>query len=244
MSLHSQRAGLLRSIIEEPDQDFPRLVFADWLSDNGQPEWGDFIRWQCALTTCMVPVPDPFAVFHSCPREQALLLPPCFVRPEIRRAVLQPLTGLAQHFAPEQEDAFRHAPMRAYLGRGFVEWLGLNGGRAVEAFTRFAPEILSSTPLLWLCLEKEYRVTGTDPITPRQVQALLRLPEVRRLRALDLEGVRCDDEMGEVLLTVADPLPVIRTLDQLQSGQLRQSLQAAYGERMRLRPVPSYITPP
>jgi uncharacterized protein (TIGR02996 family) len=39
----------LRDICEHPAEDAPRLVYADWLEDNGQPEQGEFIRIQCEL---------------------------------------------------------------------------------------------------------------------------------------------------------------------------------------------------
>jgi uncharacterized protein (TIGR02996 family) len=41
--------AFLEDIIENPDDDAPRLVFADWLDDNGDPERAEFIRLQCAL---------------------------------------------------------------------------------------------------------------------------------------------------------------------------------------------------
>jgi uncharacterized protein (TIGR02996 family) len=36
-------------IRDEPDDDGPRLMYADWLDENGQPERAEFIRLQCAL---------------------------------------------------------------------------------------------------------------------------------------------------------------------------------------------------
>src|SRR5262245_44230050 len=36
-------------IIEAPDDDVPRLVFADWLEDHGQEARAGFIRAQCEL---------------------------------------------------------------------------------------------------------------------------------------------------------------------------------------------------
>src|SRR5262245_58149635 len=42
--------AFLQAINAEPDEDAHRLVFADWLDDNGQPERAEFIRVQCALT--------------------------------------------------------------------------------------------------------------------------------------------------------------------------------------------------
>src|SRR5436309_3641087 len=32
-----------------PDDDGPRLVYADWLDDHGDPERAEFVRAQCAL---------------------------------------------------------------------------------------------------------------------------------------------------------------------------------------------------
>lgn len=40
--------ALLDDIIARPDDDTPRLVYADWLSENGQEERAEFIRVQVA----------------------------------------------------------------------------------------------------------------------------------------------------------------------------------------------------
>src|SRR5262249_42472635 len=42
-------AAFLRSIRETPDDVTPRLVYADWLQENGDPERGEFIQVQCQL---------------------------------------------------------------------------------------------------------------------------------------------------------------------------------------------------
>lgn len=42
--------GLLQAILENPDDDLPRLLTADWLEDNGQAERSEFIRAQCELS--------------------------------------------------------------------------------------------------------------------------------------------------------------------------------------------------
>ncbi len=44
----SDQLALLRAVATEPDDDNPRLAYADWLADHGQPERGEFIRLQCA----------------------------------------------------------------------------------------------------------------------------------------------------------------------------------------------------
>lgn len=41
--------ALLQSIIDNPDDDFSRLVFADWLEENGQADRAEFIRVQVAI---------------------------------------------------------------------------------------------------------------------------------------------------------------------------------------------------
>ncbi len=51
----------LEAIAEDPDDDGPRLVYADWLEEHGDAEWAEFIRLQLALD----PLPW-FDVRHFC----------------------------------------------------------------------------------------------------------------------------------------------------------------------------------
>src|SRR5947209_2333045 len=41
--------AFLQAIIEAPEDDAPRLVYADWLEDNGDPHRAEFIRVQVEL---------------------------------------------------------------------------------------------------------------------------------------------------------------------------------------------------
>src|SRR5207248_1002882 len=45
----SDEKALLAAIWAEPHDDTPRLVYADWLDENGQSERAEFIRLQCEL---------------------------------------------------------------------------------------------------------------------------------------------------------------------------------------------------
>src|SRR5262245_46067126 len=47
----SQHEAFLRPIIETPEDDAPRLVYADWLEDHGDPDRAEFIRVQCRLAS-------------------------------------------------------------------------------------------------------------------------------------------------------------------------------------------------
>lgn len=40
----NERQAFIRAICEEPDEDTHRLVFADWLDENGEPNWAEYIR--------------------------------------------------------------------------------------------------------------------------------------------------------------------------------------------------------
>src|SRR5262245_34947865 len=45
----ADRTAFLAAIRENPDDDLPRLVYADWLDEHGEPERAEFIRVQCEL---------------------------------------------------------------------------------------------------------------------------------------------------------------------------------------------------
>lgn len=44
----SDEPALLAAIRAHPNEDTPRLMYADWLDENGRPELAEFIRIQCA----------------------------------------------------------------------------------------------------------------------------------------------------------------------------------------------------
>src|SRR5262249_37597306 len=51
-ALPLEEERLLRAVLEAPDDDAPRLVYADWLEDNGDEHrrgWAEFIREQCPV---------------------------------------------------------------------------------------------------------------------------------------------------------------------------------------------------
>jgi len=46
--MHPEADALLDAIFNHPDDDTPRLVYADWLQEHGYEDYAQFIRLQCA----------------------------------------------------------------------------------------------------------------------------------------------------------------------------------------------------
>src|SRR5947208_3209778 len=55
-----EEEALRRAVVASPDDDLPRLVYADWLEDAGDPDRAEFIRAQVQLARA--PPWEPFAV--------------------------------------------------------------------------------------------------------------------------------------------------------------------------------------
>jgi uncharacterized protein (TIGR02996 family) len=51
MDLLAQHEAFLRAIFDAPDDDTPRLVYADFLQENGEDVRAEFIRVQCELAS-------------------------------------------------------------------------------------------------------------------------------------------------------------------------------------------------
>jgi uncharacterized protein (TIGR02996 family) len=58
----TDRDALCSAIIANPDEDTPRLVYADWLQEHGQEERAEFIRLQCRLEHATAAEWDALAV--------------------------------------------------------------------------------------------------------------------------------------------------------------------------------------
>jgi uncharacterized protein (TIGR02996 family) len=46
----SDRLGLMRAIHEQPEDDLPRLAYADWFEEQGDPNHAEFVRVEVALS--------------------------------------------------------------------------------------------------------------------------------------------------------------------------------------------------
>ncbi len=115
--------ALLRAVIADPDDDAPRLIYADWLDENGQCERAEFIRIQIAL--------------HGMPVDDAR-------RPELRRAERRLLRRNGDKWTDHWRPLIRHYSFR----RGFVDTVIC----LADEFVSGGDNLLSLAPIeyLWL----------------------------------------------------------------------------------------------
>jgi uncharacterized protein (TIGR02996 family) len=104
--------ALLAAILADPDEDTPRLAYADWLDEHGRPERAEFIRLQCRSE------PDEWQEERVYELEEAhrgrwlaQLGAPQFAeaRWEFRRGFPEHLTAPGELFL-DRYDAFARAP--------------------------------------------------------------------------------------------------------------------------------------
>ena len=67
-TLSHQELGLLKAIQEDPTNDAVRLVYSDWLEENGRLRRADFVRGQIALAGMTEDSPERRALAFRCRR--------------------------------------------------------------------------------------------------------------------------------------------------------------------------------
>jgi uncharacterized protein (TIGR02996 family) len=167
--------AFLQAILEDPDDDAPRLIYADWLEERGDPR-GEFIRLQCDLARMGQGDPRCPALQYQ---EQQLLgahraewlgpLPQGTIlyEPIFRRGFLEAVSLEPRTFLELGEQLFRLHPLRRLSFPG------------PDEERRFAA--LAASPLL-------ARLTALciHGITDRAAEVLAASPHLTRLTALDL----------------------------------------------------------
>src|SRR5438552_3752265 len=111
--------AFLQAILETPDDDAPRLVYADWLDDEGDAERAEFIRLGCRLARLDEPDPER----EDLRRRWDLL-------EHDHRHTWQPEVPLASR-------AFASIPPASPFRRGFVSLVSQNLDVFLESPERF-----------------------------------------------------------------------------------------------------------
>src|SRR5687767_8653404 len=135
----SLQDGFLADIIEHPEDDTPRLVFADWLEDQGEPaglDLAEFIRLQITLEE---PRDEGPALWAMRQREKELLrarraewaggVADLVWGEEFRRGFVDAVRMSAAQFLDRGAEVFAQAPVRRLrlvssflVGQGQVDY--------------------------------------------------------------------------------------------------------------------------
>jgi len=161
--------AFLQAILEDPDDDTPRLVYADWLDEHGQPERAEFIRVQCELARLRSeehPSSEAQVRMAALQRREDVLLG------VHRRAWTQPLPEWARAVA-------------CGFARGFV----VSVRAPVVLFLQHGTELFRVAPVQELALD------GAGD----RAAALAASPLLLHLRSLLLANQRLDDAAARAL---------------------------------------------
>ncbi|MBY0513340.1 MAG: TIGR02996 domain-containing protein [Gemmataceae bacterium] len=229
--------GLLAAITAHPTEDTPRLVYADWLEENGQPVRAEFIRVQCAVKHLEeLPAEKQRPHVHLWRRNQELL-------DHHRRDLLGPLGDDLTYFD-------------AVFDRGFLTQLTVS----LPLFLKHAAAIRALRPLPRIRVNGaggvQFRVLHECPdlavvetlnVSPSSDEeppgqglafALAHSPHLTRLEVLEMEGCDIADE-GLLLVAQSQALPALIELDVSRNDVTVQGVEWLIASRLwpRLRRV-------
>jgi uncharacterized protein (TIGR02996 family) len=218
--LNPHERAFLDAIGENPEDDGPRLVYADWLDDHGQPHRAELIRLQCRLALLEEHDPERLRLEQ---READLLfafgkgwsaVPPCagdHLR-SFHRGFFDRLSTTASDFLKRGGSFFAASPLTEVQLRNVR-------GRAPR---------LAASPLLGrlttLCLYD-------SDLTPDDLHALGASPHLGNLRALALSRPVLNAEHAQALAGWS-ALPRLRRLQ--FSARTNHALEALAGVPGRL----------
>jgi uncharacterized protein (TIGR02996 family) len=179
--------AFLQAIIESPDDDSPRLIYADYLEEHGQPERAELVRVQCELARC-----EPWTQSH--------------------RALAGRGASLLEAHADSWAGPLGLNPYPANFRRGFVE----RDAFAPSRFLALAPRVFERTPLRQVDLMvpdagghvytgrrspeeerlRDERIVGSDLLTPVRVLKLFGLGHETGVKLAASPHVGLLEELG------------------------------------------------
>jgi len=209
----TDRRDFLAAIIDRPDDDLPRLVYADYLEESGDEERAEFIRLQCELAK--LPPDDP-ARIPLAVREKELLknreawIVPGMVatRQTFHRGFVESMETTAESLVRFADAIFCSTPLRHLRAANadgpvedFVRIEGLKYLTFLDVSNCSSPtvnRILENAPLARL----ERLAARNCRIWPEGVAAMAGSPVVVRLKALDIAGNPITDEGVAIIASV------------------------------------------
>jgi uncharacterized protein (TIGR02996 family) len=170
----TDRDALYRAILANPEDDTPRLVYADWLEENGRAEEAEFIRVECRLET-IAPDDSAYGVLFERQIELSLWLSTHAPGPTVRLPAGLQFRGGADWWNR--------------TSRGFPRFLiysghGRPGLKPVRAVGAALEKAFTKLPARWLVVQG---------LTVAQLAELLKQPAVAQLNGLTI-GLDAPDE--------------------------------------------------
>jgi uncharacterized protein (TIGR02996 family) len=238
----TDRAAFLAAIAAAPDDDLPRLIFADWLDEHGDPGRAEFIRLQCAAARgepCDHHRADALEAEHRTAWLRPLAR--AVFRAEFRRGFVEHAVLSAAAFLADGPALRRTTPLRGVtllgarrvlpeLVRGSLlaglTALHLTGGRLGDDGVRLLASAPAITGLMTLRL-------GDNALSDAGVTALSQSLHLARLTTLVLRDNAIGDG-GAWELAHAKGLSRLMTLD-LAGNEIGPSGLAAVRSAPRLK---------
>jgi len=224
-----EELAFLSRVRERPDDDGPRLIFADWFDERGDAR-GEFIRVQCALARLSDADPRRTELEQ---REKELLdkhqarwtaglqgLSSSSLC-TYRRGFVESISVDAKAFLERGKEIFRYGPIRHVR---FFDVAGCLAALADSPLLSLIPEIdlcgnsLGNSGVDQLARSKrlqnlEYLNLGFNDLTDQALRTLAGMPQLSQLRELYLNDNRQIGTPGLRALADSASLPNLRHLD-------------------------------
>jgi uncharacterized protein (TIGR02996 family) len=220
---HPENPGLLAGIIANAEDDAPRLVYADWLEENGDLERAEFIRVQCALFDKSPADPDYIDLVE---RKTAVL--PTLWRRRLGPALPKEV-GFHDNLQEQRDDSgggyhrgfpyFAQEPYGAggmplqdelHYARQFrdalpevIETTTLRGLKFYGSFSRQLAEILTSPAAAHLSALSAHNDPADAEGRVGAVEAIVSSPAAHSLRWLALNYLRSTPDVDALAGTMA-----------------------------------------
>ncbi len=240
------REDFLQAIAESPDEDAIRLVFADWLEENGDPDRAEFIRLQCEIEMM-----DMFTSGRRRLLQREWLLVCYFSEKWIRDDRLHfSRNGYAVRLDSRRGNLFR---------RGFPDVLCFN---TPQKFFAAAPRVFPRRPIAniefltvyshawdqdpWFENTRRFIIGrakgtnygheqphGTDFPDPEEFRQVVNSPWFSRLKSFTLNDIYCDHQCLRVLSS-SSGAQNLRGLDLAESYSIKGDVWGALVEGLGL----------
>jgi len=235
MSNDIERSALMRTICESPDDDTPRLVFADWLQEHGEDERAEFIRLQCQLAS-MKEWDESYhsvrlrvhAIGTRCQEQwdsECWDVSPIRITESGHRIIPRYASGFPAHVHLRPESFIRHhewlfaeTPIRSvtvlvYLSV-FPQLLQCEGLRKLSRLVLLASSRMWDRPMEEFAQSNKLGNLRSLAfpgwrLSPESVRSLMRLPILTQLESLDLAR---HQELDDTCMEQLSNAPELRSL--------------------------------